>query len=552
MVFALCAAPQVSYSEKEPVESIWLNLSFEIITPEGYPANWYIEGDAASSSISVAIAEDAVDKNKVAAVTIAGNEPVYVYTSIPPSSGCIKEIEIGVAVSGDGEVEVSAFFLTPGGLGIDISQSVAVTAEWKRVRHRKTAAECLETAPFIGVQTTGKGVARFDDVQLKINGASIGGGSVPDFSITKYDLQELNEILLPLTSLDGSADIKDARAAVTPLSGRKIIGLGENSHGSEALFKIKHRLIQTLILEGARTVAIEMPAAAADTVDAYVAGGSMDRDHVIRMLVYPSWQTVEMMAIIDWLRIHNESVEEKITFAGFDVQQPQIAIRRLGEQSSITQSPDLLGPYQEMVEAFGTGDIEKSLVASNALHKELDPGATAAHRYLRLFIHGILMDRPDLGGKSSDAYMAQEVSILASEKNEPVILWADNTHVTKTPGAMGHYLNDAFGSQYTAVGFTFGDGFYAAYGPAKRYPVETPFPGTHEAFLAAAKEDIYLVAVSSLRASHPLRQRRGFRYIGSRPAAFSQFFPHVLEHHFDVIGFVRKTEATEYLLDPSF
>jgi erythromycin esterase len=270
------------------------------------------------------------------------------------------------------------------------------------------------------------------------------------------------------------------------------------------------------------------------------------------LLVYPSWQTAEMMSIIDWLRRYNESAEQKVIFAGFDIQQPQIALRLLGVKSSIALSPELHGMYQQVVAAFDEGDIEKALEGSNALKNDLPSNAAGAQRYIRLFRHGILMDRPDLGGKSRDAYMAQEVSILAKEKNELIILWADNTHVTKAPGAMGHYLDDAFGSQYTAVGMTFADGFYAAYGPEKRYPVDPPFLGTHEAILAAADEDIYLVAVSNLKVTHPLRQRRGFRYIGSRPAAFNQFYPHTLENHFDVIGFVRETEATQYLLDPSF
>ena len=147
----------------------------------------------------------------------------------------------------------------------------------------------------------------------------------------------------------------------------------------------------------------------------------MDRDHVIRMLVYPSWQTAEMMSIVDWLRVYNEGADEEITFAGFDVQQPQIALRLLGEESSVAQLPGLHEKYQAVVAAFEEGDIERALEKSNMLQNALPSDAIGADRYLRLFRHGVLMDRPDLGGKSRDAYMAQEVSILAHEKGAPIV-----------------------------------------------------------------------------------------------------------------------------------
>ena len=99
---------------------------------------------------------------KVAAVVVAGEEPIYLYTSLPQTPSCINDIEVDVAVSGTGEIEVNAFFLTPGGGGIDLSQSAPVTAQWARVNHRMTiTAECLKIAPFIGFQTAGNGEARY-------------------------------------------------------------------------------------------------------------------------------------------------------------------------------------------------------------------------------------------------------------------------------------------------------------------------------------------------------------------------------------------------------
>ena len=64
VILAVCVTPSVSFPETESDEAVWLNLDFENQTPVGYPSSWYIEGDAAASSVRVTTAEDAVDGKK--------------------------------------------------------------------------------------------------------------------------------------------------------------------------------------------------------------------------------------------------------------------------------------------------------------------------------------------------------------------------------------------------------------------------------------------------------------------------------------------------------
>lgn len=164
------------------------------------------------------------------------------------------------------------------------------------------------------------------------------------------------------------------------------------------------------------------------------------------------------------------------------------------------------------------------------------------------------LDTPSEGNSSDDQRMAaRAIEILdGAGDGARMILWADNTHVTKAGNAMGGLLSKQFGADYVAVGLTFNEGYYSANGPDVRYAAHEPWPGTHEHILAEAGPDAFLLDLAALPRAHALLDRRSFRYIGSRPQAFNQFYPHQLEEHFDVVGFVRETGSTEYLLEHEF
>jgi len=150
--------------------------------------------------------------------------------------------------------------------------------------------------------------------------------------------------------------------------------------------------------------------------------------------------------------------------------------------------------------------------------------------------------------------MAVEVTRLADNAPSEIrmILWADNTHVSKAPNAMGGHLSERFGGAYVAVGLTFNEGHYSAYGPSLRYEAHPGYLGTHEYVLAKTGLDAFLLDLRQIPATHVLHDTLGFRYIGSMPQELTQFYPHRLGDHFDVIGFVEHTDSTRYLVEHEF
>ena len=539
----------VSAQQKQYTEH-YLNLSFESQTPANYPYGWYIEGDYANSTVQVTKTPMALEGQHTVNVSVNGDEPTILYTPLPASIGCIRNIELTVSSKGEGDVQASGFFIIPG-QGFDLLEPKTVSQDWTKIKYTKsTDGGCIKPSPLIGIYASGVGTAVFDDITIRINGKAYASTPTPSFTIKKDTIDALNSIAHPVT--ERGISFPTHSNGMAKLLSRKIIALGENSHGAAELFAFKQKLIATLIQGGARTFALEIPAAAADRVNEYISGLEVSRETMIGLLVYPAWQTKEMLFIIDWLRRYNTTAEEKIAFAGFDVQHPKIALEALGKRPLIASNSAFKTAYNDLITSFQTGDAADTLKKIILMRDMLPLEAKYERRYLRLFRRGILSDRQDLGGKSRDAYMADEVVILAKETPSQVILWADNTHVTKTDGGMGQFLSQTFGPDYVAVGFTFERGFYAAYGPKKRYAVELPFAGTHEAVLATANEKAYLIALNDVPHNHPLNARQSFRYIGSQPVKFNQFYPHILKDHFDIIGFVRQTDATHYVIEHAF
>lgn len=92
----------------------------------------------------------------------------------------------------------------------------------------------------------------------------------------------------------------------TGLSGVRVVGLGEATHGSREFFTLKHRLIEYLVTEQAFTVfALEADQDRCRALDAYVTGGAGDAARGLRELGYWTWATQEVLALLCWLRAYN-------------------------------------------------------------------------------------------------------------------------------------------------------------------------------------------------------------------------------------------------------
>jgi erythromycin esterase len=141
----------------------------------------------------------------------------------------------------------------------------------------------------------------------------------------------LRSAAIPLIGPDPDLSEDDLIPVITRLSGARLAGLGEATHGDHESFQLKRRFIQALVRRsGFRLVVIERGVAEMDAYDRYVTGGtdalSIGED------LFP-WVTAEMRGLLIWLREQHRA-GTPVRFAGMDMQSPQglsLALRLLGE-----------------------------------------------------------------------------------------------------------------------------------------------------------------------------------------------------------------------------
>ncbi|SDD53014.1 erythromycin esterase family protein [Auraticoccus monumenti] len=115
----------------------------------------------------------------------------------------------------------------------------------------------------------------------------------------------------------------DAGAVTALLGGRpRLLGLGEPTHGSDALLRVRNDLFRQLVeQEGYRTIAVESDCLTGLLVDEHVTSGAGDLDDVVEHGFSHGWGTSPANRdLVRWMRAHNagRAPAEQVRFAGVD------------------------------------------------------------------------------------------------------------------------------------------------------------------------------------------------------------------------------------------
>ncbi|WP_395373842.1 erythromycin esterase family protein [Marinicella sp. W31] len=472
-------------------------------------------------------------------------QAAFIYTPIQYKTECVQTLSATTQMNSSPDISVSVVFMGLDEKRPDMAEPTAGMNKHIVISHlKKKQKGCLSGDFLVGILVTGVGEILVSGIELKINGRFFEDSASPSNSMTSKDLAFLRDKIVTFDNLS-SSDIwfEDAQ----------IIGLGENSHGAKNLFEMKTEIIKHLIEKAKVTqVSLEMPAITALAVNDYIQGNSDDKQKTLLALNYPSWQTQSMLKLLDWLKAYNLSNANEIVFSGFDVQQPQLTLSVL--KSRFLKDQDMRGlEYLEKLAAImsdSNPNVEAFTQGIEQLKQHLIEHKHELSRFADVLKQGAIVQNPGLGSGDRSKFMAEQVMMLAQERK--TVIWADNTHISKKPSAMGAWIDSSLGDQYIALGLSFDTGTYSAYGPENPYPVHPSFSGSHEDILKSAASEPFLIRLSDLPDHHPLLEQREFRFIGSQPQTYSQFYPHVLKEHFNIIGFTHNTSHTEFLIEHDF
>ena len=568
--------------------SDFLNLDFERSTPSGQARPWYLGG--AGYEVVVDTTTAMSGENSVRMRYESGNRFGVATLTFPLDSALGKEVRYtgyikteGVTdgyaglwwrVDGPGQRNMLAFDNMDG-------RGATGTTDWTRYEI-ELSVDTLAVNINFGVLLTGKGTAWFDALAVELDEEAYKDSLAPGFVPGEEQLAWIRETAIPLDTDDPSAPHDDLVPLKELVGDARIVALGEGTHGTREFFRMKHRITEFLASEMGFTVfAIEANMPEARRVNDYVLRGEGDSKEALAGLYFWTWNTEEVLAMIEWMREFNAEGKGRIEFWGFDVQTPTVAMEDV-ESFVEDAEPEYLDSLREefdrvrdtFLAARTTRDRDDEFYEPwhQAATRVLEHLEENRERYLasfdvmtvdwaiqnaRVVRQGADMWMED--GRSRDESMADNVDwILAhTPPGTKIVLWAHNGHVNRDPtyAPMGSVLSERHADDMSIFGFAFHEGEYTAVGKDRlgTYGTSSSEAGSvewalHESGMARFVLDLGSVSAESPRSGW-LTETLDFRSIGAVAVEYA-FFPRVVTDMFDALIFFEESHPSRSLTRP--
>ena len=454
------------------------------------------------------------------------------------------------------------------------SRGVTGTTGWAPYEITLHASPSVTGVNF-GALHPGDGTAWFDSFSIEIDGKPYAGETAPIWHATAAEAKWVKDHAIPLTTSDPNAPLDDLRPLGNIIGDARIAELGEGTHGTSEFFQMKHRLTEYLAQEKGFTVfAIEANMPEARRVNEYVLTGRGDPRAALAGMYFWTWNTQEVLDLIEWMRQYNVSGKGRMEFWGFDLQTPEVAMDsvRAFVRAADTAYVAIVDSAYAHIAAVQRERRSNTMSAVAASYWESEAGRVLAHlqsnrdayiaagrdsldvawaiQNARIVVQAAGTTR---GPASRDSSMAANVQWIAAHQpaGTKMALWAHNGHVARQPNWMGAHLAARYGSAMRVIGFSLGDGDFTAVGPRglSSYPAMPPQPGTLEEIFRATGIPRFALDLRGA-ADKPdaafLAAPHDFRSIGAM-ATDTQFFATSLASQFDVVIYFDHTRPSERL-----
>ncbi|WP_199118085.1 erythromycin esterase family protein [Pedobacter sp. ASV28] len=324
-------------------------------------------------------------------------------------------------------------------------------------------------------------------------------------------------------------DYKSFKASIGPLikemSTKRIVGLGEGTHGTAEFYKVRYWISRILIEEkGFDYIAFENDLSDVWTLNQQVSE-TKDLGQLMKSHLMSIWQNEETKEMLNWVKEYNATHQHKITLSGLDfpLLKPDVEmlISVLTKGQDLTLMPAVKSLYQaaSLQDEAWIGMNDKSYktdwkllrsgsksgyITADSIEKQM------ANLQLSPILKGEFQQAltnlkqgfaPFYGGTAEgdrDSLMANNAAMILKDSNGKMIIWAHNAHVGKTKiyagavGGTGSYLLKLFPNNYFVLGTGTANGTFAATidvrptnsNPMKAYPLAKPIVGSWDEMLA--------------------------------------------------------------------
>jgi erythromycin esterase len=293
-------------------------------------------------------------------------------------------------------------------------------------------------------------------------------------------VRDLRARALPFASILAGNGFDDLTGLDRLIGDARIVALGEASHGTAQFFQMKHRLLEYLVERKGFTVfAIEGNWPEAEVADRFIKTGEGDAGAALAAMYFWTWQTEEVAALLHWMRHYNATRGERpvLSFAGFDMQYPSVAMRHVidfleragstdrdavralydGMEKLDQPRPEI--PAEEMTRLRDGAGKALDLIAARR-EGLVTPLTPQEHRDLRQAARVVLQALDMRAGiLERDRAMADNVGWLIEERfpGQKIVLWAHNRHIGTGMGrsekSQGDHLRERYGDQMVVMGF---------------------------------------------------------------------------------------------------
>jgi erythromycin esterase len=354
---------------------------------------------------------------------------------------------------------------------------------------------------------------------------------------------------LPIASAEPGTDFKDLEQLRPLIGDARIVSLGEATHGTREFFQLKHRMIEYCVSQlGFTMIGFEAEYGATLAVNDYVLDGKGNARDVVAGMGFWTWDTEEVVELVEWVRAWNLANTRKVKFYGFDMQSsPASGMHLLAYLERV--APYLAAVCEQniapLASAYAADDLRlmPTIVrdqAASELATVLDAFATQRVDWigrtsetewhlarqsaivLDQFARINAMDNESLSWAKSwrfrDRCMAANVrSLLDAEgSGAKAVLWAHNGHVQRSPSVffkvieltnMGSHLHTMFGNEMVVCGFAFNQGSFQAVdetGKLRDHTVPPAPEGFIDAALAATGLPLLALDLANIPPDGPL------------------------------------------------
>jgi erythromycin esterase len=398
-----------------------------------------------------------------------------------------------------------------------------------------------------------------------------------DYVATKKELAWLKNNCIKIQTVQAENGFNDLQPLKQMIGNAKIIGLGEFTHGTSEVFKMKHRLIEFLASEMGFTIfSIEQDMPEAYKLNDYVLYGKGDPK-----LLISSWgfylNNQEVLDMIEWMRKFNLSGKGKIQFTGFDMQRIQGALENLTKFAEkndriLKSKIDTISTVLEKLKSNGEKIVDYkstleniknrcgNLVTYLTSNKKMFDNALIDPDYKWLVQNATILVQsidaaikyPDLSYR--DRHMAENVEwILNNNPNEKIVLWAHSGHIMKNDHFLGGCLSEKYGKDYYNIGFSSNSGTFTAVNTnfitSPNNTLNISKPGSFEYNFHKVGIQIFYLDFNKVSNSEKnslwLKKSMDFRGIGSNVTDM-QFFPTPLTELFNAIIYIDSTHSSNF------